>query len=136
MKIKKEDILRGARYLINGGLGLLCGVGSYYIINKYSGIWYIYSLVIAFILTEIISFVIKKFWVFKNKDIKETKLQLFLHFVFAGIYLLALAFFTRILVERLLMQKEYAQALLVLVFLVPNYIVSKKIFPIPKTQQN
>lgn len=54
------------RYFICGVISAAVNIGSLYVFTDFVGIWYLYSSVLAFLLSLIISFISQKFVVFKD----------------------------------------------------------------------
>lgn len=129
-----EYLSKEMRFLINGGVGLLLAIVVFYYYNQYLGVERNYSLVIAFVVNEIFSFMMKKFWVFQNNSIKEATTQFILTLSFAVAYLQINNLAVDKLVNNLYLQKDDAQWLLVLIFIIPNFLLSKRIFRSQKTQ--
>jgi|GEM_PF-713495 len=61
------------RYFVCGVTAAAINIGSLYVFTDVVGIWYLYSSVFAFLLSLIVSFVLQKFFVFK--DMKTEKLH-------------------------------------------------------------
>ena len=122
------------KFLIIGGVGLLLAAVIFYYYNQYLKIDQNYSIVIAFVVNEIFSFMMKKFWIFQNRAIKEMRIQLFWTFVLAIAYLQTGNQIVYYLVNNWHMQKDNAKVLLVSAFLIPNFYISRRIFISQKTQ--
>lgn len=67
------------KYIISGGSAAVIMFGSLYILTEYIGLWYIHSVIIAFLLSFVVSFTMQKFWTFQNKDKKYIHKQLSLY---------------------------------------------------------
>lgn len=132
--MKKETTLKIVRFGISGGIGASLSVAILYGFTEYAKIWYLLSFIISFIISDILSFLLKKFWVFENQPIKEAKLQIFLYFGLSLIYLMVNTGLLLIFVEYLQIEYIISQIIIIFVLLGPNYLLSRKIFIVQKTQ--
>lgn len=124
------------RFFISGGICAVVGFTILYSLTEYAGLWYLLSSIISFILTDILGFVIRKFWVFENNDIdiKKAKFQILLYVLLSITYLITNTGLLYILVEYLHIQYIYSQMILIVILLSPNYILSHRIFPAREAQ--
>ncbi len=63
------------RYLICGFLSSVINIGVLYIFTDIAGIWYLYSSVVAFLASLVVSFVLQKFVVFKDMNKEKIRYQ-------------------------------------------------------------
>lgn len=133
--MNREIILKVVRFCISGGVSTILGFTILYVFTEYIGIWYLLSSVMSFIICDIFSFIIKKFWVFEEKDIKEARLQIFLYFVLSMMYLITNTILMFISVEYMHIQYIISQVIIIFILLMPNYFITQKIFIAQKTQQ-
>ena len=63
---RKPFVLKMLRYLISGGIAAAVDLVSLYVLTDLLWVWYLVSATIAFVLTLVTSFVLQKFWTFKN----------------------------------------------------------------------
>lgn len=122
------------RFFISGGICAIVGFTILYSLTEYAGLWYLLSSIISFILADILGFVIRKFWVFEDSDIKKAKFQILLYVLLSITYLITNTGLLYILVEYLHIQYIYSQMILIVILLSPNYILSHRIFPAQKAQ--
>ncbi len=54
------------RYLISGGIAAAVDLVSLFVLTDLLQVWYLASATIAFVLTLVTSFILQKFWTFKN----------------------------------------------------------------------
>jgi len=54
------------RFLISGGAATLTGFVALYSFTEFAGIWYLFSVVLAFVFSFIVSFSLHKFWTFDD----------------------------------------------------------------------
>lgn len=134
-KLKARNFLKIVRFCVSGGLSAIFGFMMLYGFTEYIGIWYLLSSIMSFIISDIFSFLIKKFWVFEEKDIKEAKLQIFLYLLLSILYLMTNTIFLFIFVEYLHIQYIISQVIVIFILLAPSYILSQRIFIVQKTQQ-
>ncbi|MEI7688575.1 MAG: GtrA family protein [Candidatus Nomurabacteria bacterium] len=133
--MKKKKILKVVRFFSAGIISTIFGFSMLYAFTEYIGIHYLLSFVMSFIISDIFSFVIKKFWVFEEKNIKEAKLQIFLYLVLSIMYLITNTGLLLIGVEYLHIHYLIIQAVVIFLLLMPNYVLSQKIFIVQKIQQ-
>lgn len=133
--MKRKNILKVVRFCISGGVSSILGFTILYVFTEYIGIWYLLSSVMSFIICDIFSFILKKFWVFEEKDIKEARLQIFLYFVLSMMYLITNTILMFISVEYMHIQYIISQVIIIFILLMPNYFITQKIFIVQKTQQ-
>jgi len=97
-------------------------------------LWYLLSAAITFVLTDILGFVIKKIWVFEDKNIKAVQKQIFLYLLLSVTYLMTNTGFLYVLVEYLHIQYVISQIILTSILSFPSYFISKRIFIAQKIQ--
>ena len=129
-----ENALKVVRFCISGGIGVIFGFATLYSLTEYLGLWYLFSAVVTFILTDILGFVIKKIWVFEDKNIKAVKKQIFLYFILSIAYLITNTGLLYALVECLHIQYIISQIILTSILSFPSYFISRGIFIAQKTQ--
>ena len=129
-----DKLLKIVRFCISGGVGVSFGYITLYSLTEYIGLWYLFSSIITLILTDILGFVIKKFWVFENRDIKRTQYQIFLYLILSVIYSITNTGLLFILVEYLPIHYILSQVILMSVLSIASYILSKRIFIAQKIQ--
>lgn len=132
MNVKR--VLKVVRFCVSGGIGIIFGFVTLYSLTEYLGLWYILSTVITFILTDILGFVIKKIWVFEDKNIKAVKKQIFLYLLLSITYLMTNTGSLYIMVEYLHIQYIVSQIILTSILSFPSYFISKNIFIAQKIQ--
>lgn len=70
-----------SRYVISGSIASVVMLGSLAFFREVLGIWYLYSSTLAFILSFITSFLLQKFWTFRNLSESNAHKQLVLFFI-------------------------------------------------------
>jgi glycosyltransferase involved in cell wall biosynthesis len=68
LRFDRSTVARIARFLTIGTLGMLLNVGVLYALTEYTGMWYLASEVVAFIVAVSITFFLQKFWTFRQRD--------------------------------------------------------------------
>lgn len=63
------------RYVISGGITALTELVFLYLFTQILGIWYIFSLLLAFIISFIVSFSLQKFWTFGDTATHRIHIQ-------------------------------------------------------------
>ena len=132
--MKISTLTEEMKFLVIGGIGLLLGVVVFCYYNKYLGIEENSSFAIAFVVAEVFSFITKKFWVFQNKVIKETKIQIFWTLVLVIAYLQIKDLVIYELVNNRNVSEDSAKILLIAAFLIPNFYIARYIFISQKAQ--
>ena len=133
--MKTNRFFEFVKFCVSGAIGASTSYIIFYILIEYVELWYLFSSMIAFIFSSIPGFMLKKFWVFKNKNIKIVRKQIILYLIIYSSFFLINAWFMHILVEHSNMSDKYAQIIMIIVLSILSYIVSKKvIFPTQKTQ--
>lgn len=69
------------RYIISGLTASAVMLGSLVFFREILGIWYLYSSTLAFILAFIISFLLQKFWTFRNLSVSNAHKQMVLFLI-------------------------------------------------------
>jgi len=64
------------KYLISGGTAATTDLALIFLFTSVFGIWYLLSAVIAFVFAFGVSFVLQKFWTFRNNEMEQIKKQL------------------------------------------------------------
>ncbi len=70
------DYKRIIRYLISGGTAALTDLVLLYILADKLGIWYMYSVVLAFAVAFFVSFFLQKFWTFEDNGTSKAHRQI------------------------------------------------------------
>lgn len=63
-----KRIFRIGRFLVAGGVGAFTSVSVLFLLTHYLHLWYVVSSVVAFIVATTVSFLLQKFWTFKNRE--------------------------------------------------------------------
>ncbi len=67
------------RFLIAGGIATVINLALLYILAEYVGLWYVLAVGVSFACAFAVSFVLQKYWAFRNTDAVKVKTQLPAH---------------------------------------------------------
>jgi dolichol-phosphate mannosyltransferase len=82
-----ETIKKILRYIISGGTGAVTDLAFLYIFVEYAGLWYIFSVILAFMTAFAVSFTLQKFWTFGDCSISQVYRQASTYFIISVINL-------------------------------------------------
>jgi len=120
-QIKKRG--RVIRYLVSGGTATAANLIFLYVLTDGLGLWYLFSAILAFIGSFLISFFLQKLWTFQDKDKEQTKRQLILSLLLALLNLAGNTFLMYLLVDFLGIWYMLAQAIVSALIAFWNYNV-------------
>lgn len=103
--------LRLARFVISGTTGMLLNVGILYAATTYLHIWYLYSAIVSFVLSNVASFLLNKMWTFERRELAGSHIQFTLHFAIALINLGLNTLLLYVLVEQFSLWYVLAQVI-------------------------
>lgn len=90
-------VLEVARFITSGSIAAFTNLTLLYLFTSIVGIWYIFSAVIAYMISISVSFTLQKFWTFSHHSLKKTYSEIFWYIVnnvfslvinIAGLYVL------------------------------------------------
>ena len=87
------------KYIISGGTAALTDIVFLYFFTDIVGIWYLTSSVLAFIVALVVSFVLQKFWTFRDTSLDKVHTQFVLTTIVALVNLGLNTLFMYILVD-------------------------------------
>ncbi len=116
------------KFALGGGFASLIYYGLLYSLTEYAKIFYIFSFLLAYGVSIIVGFYIKKYWVFKNSLFSKVKKQLQQYIVLSICNFTANGILLWLLVEYILWHYIYSQVFITLLLVGLNYIICKKIF--------
>ncbi len=64
------------RFVISGGASALTQLILLYVFTQFFGIWYLFSLILAFAISLGVSFTLQKFWTFEDTETSGMHLQI------------------------------------------------------------
>lgn len=71
----------GTRYIISGGTAAIVDLGTLYVLTDLFAVWYVLSAAIAFAVAFGVSFLMQKFWTFRDHDTDRVHTQVLLYLV-------------------------------------------------------
>jgi putative flippase GtrA len=113
-------------YLIIGGLATLVDIGFLKILTDFVGIWYIYSVIIAYVIGAVVHYTLNKYVNFKNKS-KRIIIQFSLFLIISLIGLLINISLIYMLVEFIDIWYIYAKIIATAIAFVSNYFLNRNI---------
>ncbi len=124
----KKRFLEIVRFCFGGIIGVTSAYIILYVLTEYIGLWYLCSSIIAYIINQLVNFVIQKFWTFRNKDSKEVPKQLSLYLGIAFIYFLINTIMMYILTDYCHFYYIVSQIIMTGVLSFSSYFTTKMIF--------
>jgi putative flippase GtrA len=61
-------ILKWVRFFVSGGTGAAVNIGLLFVLTHIAHLWYLFSSILAFMISVCVSFVMQKYWTFQNKE--------------------------------------------------------------------
>jgi putative flippase GtrA len=116
------------KFFIGGGPGVLVYYGFYYSLTDIFNIYFIFSSIIGSVPSILVSFVIKKYWVFENKNNEFIRKQLYHYLLLSIPTLFGNITLLWVLVDYLKFHFLLSQVALTLLFGTVGFIISRKIF--------
>lgn len=116
------------KFLISGGTTAAVQLSLMYFLTDIRGLWYIFSLNVAFLVAFFVSFTLQKFWTFENNDLNRIYGQALLYFAVVLGNLLLNNLFVYFLVEEAGIWYIAAQIIAELIIAIESFFVYKKIF--------
>ena len=89
-----------ARFIVSGGSAAATNLGTLFVLTHVLGLWYIFSSVIAFLVSFGVSFTLQKYWTFRDHSRDRIRAQATIYFAVLIIGLLVNTFFMYVLVEK------------------------------------
>lgn len=71
--VARPNYLQFARYLLSGSFAALVDISANYVLHFF--LWYLYASIIAFILTFFVSFLLQKYWTFRENSAHRIPVQ-------------------------------------------------------------
>ncbi len=69
------------RFIISGGTGAATNIGILFLFTDVFQVWYVYSSVVAFLGSSVVSFILQKFWAFKDHSRDNIHKQAAMYFL-------------------------------------------------------
>ena len=120
-----EKYKTGIKYIISGGIAALINLVLLYFFTEALQIWYLISSVIAYCFALIVSFVLQKYWTFRDNNLKRIKKQTFIYLLIgiSDFFLVPLLLY--ILVEKFHIWYMWADILVLGATAIVAYLVNK-----------
>lgn len=112
---------------LSGAAGTVVKHVMLYVLTDWCSVWYITSSVVSFMLSCGVSFLLQKYWTFRNGD-NRTSIQLGLYVSCSLAYLTFNTVMMFVLVSQLYVHYILSQLILTLVIAVMSYFTTRKIF--------
>lgn len=116
---------RVIRFLISGGTAVTTELIFLYIFTDFFGLWYEFSLVIAFFIAFCVSFTLQKFWTFEDSRTDRMHIQASWYFILALCNLAFNAVALYLLVQYAHLWYLFAQVIISAVIAIMNFILYK-----------
>ena len=128
---KHQQILR---FLISGGSAFTATIVALYIFTDIFHIYYLFSTVLAFLIGFCVSFIMQKFWTFRDHSRDQMHLQLVLYLVMQGANLALNTFFMFVFVEYLHIWYLLSQFIIALGLAFGSYFINRRYIFKPQTE--
>ena len=126
----------GIKYIISGGTAAAVDLGLLYIFTDVIGLWYLYSAIISFIFSLLTSFLLHKFWTFRENSLKRIKKQFIFFCALAFLNLGINTILMYIAVELLGIWYILSQFFIMGFIAFMNFVVNKTITFKPENKDN
>jgi len=113
------------KYIMSGCVAVFSQLVVLYVLTDIFGLWYVASSAIAFIVSFFTSFVLQKFWTFRDPSIERMSKQFAIYIILGVSNFLLNPSLLFVLVEYLGVWYMLGQAIVGLVLAIGNYIVNK-----------
>ncbi|MDO8569170.1 MAG: GtrA family protein [bacterium] len=115
------------RYLVSGGSATVIALVLLYTFTEWLGLWYIFSVILAFIITFLVSFTLQKFWVFEEGSRDRIVMQggAFLTIALMNLGINTLGMF--VLVSKLHVWYMLAEVLVLASIAIENYFLQRNL---------
>jgi len=120
-----ETLGQLVRFVISGLTVAAAGFAALYSFTEFAHIWYLYSVVLAFFSSFVISFTLQKLWTFKNKNFDLMSRQVFFYFLVTVCNLEINILIVYLLVEKVGLWYMLAQFIAEAIIAIESFIVYK-----------
>lgn len=115
------------KYIISGGSGAVVNIGVLYLLTDVFGYWYLFSSMISFFSSCWISFILQKFWTFKDVSVDKFSKQALMFFFVQTVNLGLNTMLVYLLVEFLGLWYIAAQIISGVLIAISSFIIFSKI---------
>ena len=116
---------RVIKYVISGGTSALVNLLLLFTLTSIAGVWYLYSTVVAFVVSLAVSFALQKLWTFRDPTRDRVHHQAFAYLLLAVVNLFLDTILMYLLVSGYGMHYLLAQIILGLAIACSTYYVNK-----------
>lgn len=118
-----ERVRELLKYALVGSFAAAVNLSATYVLYKY--MWYLLASIVAFVLTFVTSFLLQKFWTFRNMSTERIHIQssVSLAVALVNLVLNAMAMYT--LVSLLGVHYLYAQSLVLTAIALESYLINR-----------
>ncbi len=129
MEIKTKDKMwKISQFLIGGGVGLAMRFLALYFLTEFLGVWYLLSAVIAYLLNNLINFVIHKFWTFNDKDLTKLNKEVVSYVQMMSLFFICNTVYLYVLVDYIHVHYLIAQLILTTFLSIIGFLRQQEIF--------
>lgn len=115
------------KYAISGGMSAVVQLSMLYVFTDLLHIWYVASSAISFIVAITVSFVLQKFWTFRETNMKHIRKQISIYIVVGTINFFLNPVLLYFFVETFALWYVYAQILVMGLLAIESYTINKTI---------
>lgn len=127
---KNEARGRVVRYVVAGGISALVNLAVLFVLTEYLHMWYVLSSIIAVCVAWVVSFLLQKFWAFRERSFDMLHIQFALHAILSVANIVLNAVLLYAIVEWVGLWYMAAQVVASGILACMNYFVYKRyIFP-------
>ncbi len=126
--IKKFLSYRPIRFLISGGIGAVVHIGMVFVLVHLLSVWYRYATIIGFLSAVGLSFVMQKFFTFRDERKEVLRVQSSLFLLIASFNLVLNSTLMYIFVEHAKLMPVIAQIATALLIALWSYYAYNKLF--------
>lgn len=126
--MKKQQRLEIAKFCLVGGISVLIGYIILYVLTEYVSFWYLASSIIAFFVSNTISFMLQKFWTFKDTERKNIYKKFVLYMIVTIVYFLINTAGIYTITEYFHIYYILSQIIMTIILSISSYFTSRIIF--------
>lgn len=115
----------GIKYIFAGGTAALVDLVILYFLTDIIGLWYMFSAIIAFVLALLTSFILQKFWTFRDPTLRRIKKQAIIYAVIGTLNFILNPILLYVFVEKLHVWYMLAAIIVMGTLAIANYLINK-----------
>ena len=120
------------RYLTSGGTAFGANIVVLYVLTEYVGVYYLFSVVLAFLFGLIVSFLMMKHWTFQDGSYEEVNRQAAVYFGIALFNLVLNTTLVYLLVEAVHVWYVFSQVMSSLLIAISSFFIYKHLIFVKK----